>query len=326
MSSQPLIKSTVVTGSGVEIVHRNLEASLENYQLNKLNPWLGSIPFLVPKDNLNAEIVHTTPELGANPFSRNGKNIVTFHNFYYDNEYLNSVKDLKRRLYYKHVALPANKSSAHKADRIVAVSQFLANLVKRELKPKADIQLIYNGVDTNRFSPDERRHEKIRILFAGNPIARKGFQTIIDLADAFSKQADFIVTGGLQSHKVLERENIIALPRIDYSEMQTVYQGADILLFPSTREGFGLVVAEAMSCGLPVICSNSSALPELIQDSKGGFLVEQEDRNGWIKSLSTLISSEKARTEFGGYNRETAIKKFDLESMIAQYRELFSDV
>ena len=50
------------------------------------------------------------------------------------------------------------------------------------------------------------------------------------------------------------------------------YGSMDILLMPSVREGFGLSIAEAMACGLPVVATNCSAIPELIDDGKGGFL------------------------------------------------------
>src|SRR5439155_12954775 len=67
------------------------------------------------------------------------------------------------------------------------------------------------------------------------------------------------------------------------SEKVAYYNLADLLLFPSSMEGFGFTVAEAMSCGLPVVASNRGSLPALLVDGGGGFLVDPADREGFVR-------------------------------------------
>ena len=68
--------------------------------------------------------------------------------------------------------------------------------------------------------------------------------------------------------------------------MHKVYQQSDILFFPTLREGFGLVVAEAMACGLPVVTTDCSSLPELIDHGKGGYLCEPNNLEDMIGRIS----------------------------------------
>ena len=118
-------------------------------------------------------------------------------------------------------------------------------------------------------------------------------------------------------------ESIGAVP---FKEMQALYRQMDILLMPSVREGFGLAVAEAMACGLPVVASNCSAIPELIDDGKGGFLCPVGDVAAFAEKINFLADSPQLRHEMGEYNRSKVEKMFTLERMVKEYRELFEKV
>ncbi|WP_299976319.1 glycosyltransferase family 4 protein [uncultured Pseudoteredinibacter sp.] len=322
----PTIYSQVVSGSGVEVVHNYLAENLSNYTLNTLSPKLGALPCLIPSYKGNSDIIHTTAELGTRGFTASGKNLLSIHNYYYDERYLSSVRDIKRRLYYKHIARGANVAACKKADHIVTVSNFLADIIKQEINPKTEISVIHNGIDTQRFTKKKKNHEKPRILFAGNPIARKGFDIFKAVATALSHKADFWATGGLQNHKQAHSDHIRFIPKVPYSEMPTIFQESDILLFPSHREGFGLVVAEAMACGQAVVCSNNSALPELIDSDLGGLLVNSHEYKDWVKAVETLIDSSHLRQEFGNYNRHKAEQCFGLEKMLTEYQLVFQSL
>ena len=78
----------------------------------------------------------------------------------------------------------------------------------------------------------------------------------------------------------------------------------DILLMPTVREGLSLAVLEAMSCGLPVVASNCSSLPEQIDEGLGGFLCPVGDVNMFAERLNYLADSPKIRKNMGQYNRE----------------------
>jgi glycosyltransferase involved in cell wall biosynthesis len=102
------------------------------------------------------------------------------------------------------------------------------------------------------------------------------------------------------------------------------YREMDILVMPTVREGFGMAVVEAMACGLPVVASDCSSIPELLDDGKGGYLCPVGDVAAFADRINMLAQSQKLRREMGDYNRAKAIETFGLEKMIAAYRHLFS--
>ena len=100
----------------------------------------------------------------------------------------------------------------------------------------------------------------------------------------------------------------------------------DILLMPTVREGFGLAVAEAMACGLPVVASDCSSIPELIDDGKGGYLCPIGDVDAFAEKINLLAESPTLRREMGEYNRTKVEKLFTLDRMVKNYQALFEEV
>ncbi len=95
---------------------------------------------------------------------------------------------------------------------------------------------------------------------------------------------------------------------------------------PTVREGFGMAVAEAMACGLPVVASDCSSIPELIDDGKGGYLCPVGDVKAFAEKINLLAESPNLRREMGEYNRTKVEKMFTLEKMAKGYQELFEEV
>jgi glycosyltransferase involved in cell wall biosynthesis len=95
---------------------------------------------------------------------------------------------------------------------------------------------------------------------------------------------------------------------------------------PTVREGLCVSVLEAMACGLPVITSNCSSLPEQIDEGKGGFLCPVGDINAFVDKINLLAKSPGLRKEMGSYNREKVLKYFTLTRMVKAYRNLFEEI
>jgi glycosyltransferase involved in cell wall biosynthesis len=112
----------------------------------------------------------------------------------------------------------------------------------------------------------------------------------------------------------------------DTQAMPKFYQHHDILIAPTVREGFGLATAEAMACGLPVVASDCSAIPELIDDGMGGFLCPVGDVKAFADKINLLADSPKLRNEMGEYNRAKIEKMFTLDRMVKEYQDLFQEV
>jgi glycosyltransferase involved in cell wall biosynthesis len=105
--------------------------------------------------------------------------------------------------------------------------------------------------------------------------------------------------------------------------MVKVYNACDIFLTPSRLEGFGLSVAEAMACGKPVVATNCSSLPELVEDNKGGFLCRVDNLNDFSEKIRYLGENEEERRNMGVFNRERVNQLFTIEKMVNNYIRLY---
>jgi L-malate glycosyltransferase len=321
------IFSPVVSGTGVEVIHKSLSKHIENYTYSPVNPTKGMLPILLKKYRGDADIIHTIPDMGPSLFGINQKNIITFHGFSTDEQFIRTQPDWKRRLYYRHFLRKKISASLEKATAVTVVSNFLAEIVQRETGYSKQIHIIHNGVNVKQFHPNKSKNDNeiVRVLFAGKLINRKGFDTILALAQLFEGKIEFWAVGS-GSKRHTSNNLLTIIPAVSHEEMPNLYQQVDALLFPSLREGFGLVIAEAMASGLPVISSNTSAIPELIVDGKGGYLCDFGDTAQLLEALTRLSKSKSNRSEFGEFNRERAIKLFDEADMIKSYNHLFNNI
>jgi glycosyltransferase involved in cell wall biosynthesis len=318
------IYSPVATGSGAIVVHQNLADRIPDYTLQGIDPRWSVFTPLLKKYSRDCDVVHTAPDMGGAVLSGANKVVLTFHNYYLDKAYLSSV-DVLRRAFYR-TALHASVSAAvKKADCLVAVSHATAALVKNDFG--VDCYVIENGVDAGVFKPssDTQANDKTRILFSGNPSTRKGKSTLIDVANHLPENCVLSVTGGLRKEgsNNTAGSGIEWLPRVPYAEMYKLYQQADLLFFPSWREGLSLVILEAMACGLPVVTTNISSMPELIDHELGGYLYTPGDSREALKYLNELANDPHKRKLMGEYNRQKILKKYTIETMVSKYEEVF---
>ena len=320
----------MATGNGAYVLHKMLEGHIKGYRVHDYNPRWEYFPLAFPFffRNENPSLIHTTPDYGF-LFRRSGiPHIITVHHLVLDS-FMSQYSSLAQRIHYKTDLRLFTRRSIEKADAVTAVSEFSASMVRDELGFRGPIRVIYNGIDTERFTPDSRNEQRkgIRVLFAGNLTLRKGANLLPEIAAQLIPGIEILYTRGLRGGFPLpDLSNLRNLGRIPIEAMPKLYRNCDILLFPTVREGFGLVPAEAMSCGLPVVATDCSALPELIDEGKGGFLCPLGDVNAFAEKINLLSANPHLRHEMGDYNRAKVEKMFTLERMIGQYRELFDEV
>ena len=233
-----------------------------------------------------------------------------------------------QRIHYKTDIRWFTKAFLEVEDLVTCVSQFTGKMVRRELKYKRPMKVIYNGVDTDQFSPSKKTwHSGAKVLFCGNPTKRKGFHWLPAIADKLNDGIFVNHTRGLRTnHTRLKARNLRSLGEIPSKDMPLVYRKHDILLSPTVREGFGLAIAEAMACGLPVVASNCSSIPELVDHGKGGFLCPVGDVDAFAEKINLLADSPGLRKEMGEYNRAKVEKMFTVERMVNEYKDLFEEV
>ena len=126
------------------------------------------------------------------------------------------------------------------------------------------------------------------IFYKNHNVSYKVLEKLMEL----NKEIIFIHIGsGREKINISKKikNNIIRLPFIDTMELPSIYKLADILLFPSIYEGFGLPALEAMSCGTPIVCSNNPATKEVVGDA--ALISSHDDINSFTENILKLLSN-----------------------------------
>lgn len=211
-----------------------------------------------------------------------------------------TVHDLIPKFYYsipqkiKHMWYLI-EASINKADIIIVDSQYTKHdLICMLGIPKDQIVVIPLGVSRDFCEYNKRnsrkrfgfKEDKMYILINSSNESWKNIGTLNRIID-LSPDYIFVKIGYGSS---IERENVINLGYVSDFEMPYLYSACDVFLHTSEYEGFGLPVLEAMACGCPVVCSNATSLPEVVEN--GGILVNTMDVVAYCDAIDTILSSQ----------------------------------
>ncbi len=321
--------SPIASGNGACIVHQTLQKQISGYKVSPYNPKWTFTPFLLPLlFNHKADLIHTTPDYGCWFSKSQIPMVVTFHNYVLD-PFMDPYSSTLKRIHYRSDLRFFIKKSVQNAALVTSVSQFTADLAKKHLPCTVPIKVIPNGVDADRFYPLKKtiNQPMCKVLFSGNLTRRKGVQWLPGIASLLNKNSEIVYTQGLKkNNNLLVASNIRSIGAIPYHEMPQLYNDVDILLMPTVREGMSLAVLEAMACGLPVVTSNCSSMPELIEHGKGGYLCEIGNCSEFAVRINELAENQPLRHEMGAYNRAKIEQQYSQPKMIRAYQDVFESV
>lgn len=232
------------------------------------------------------------------------------------------------------------------ADHVVTGSEFAVRQLREELGVRTDhVSVVPYGVDA-RFAPGPRRPEllaryglqgKTVVLFLGGLKARKNLLRLLDAwreVVAVRADARLMVAGdGPQRQALAARaaalgvaETVVFTGYVPEHEKPAHYNLADVFVFPSAMEGFGLAIGEAMSSGLPVVASRRGSIPELLVEGEGGFLCDPEQPEAFAACVQALLAEPTLRERFGAANRERVEQRFRWERCARETRRVYEAV
>src|SRR5579872_1329734 len=177
--------SPVVRGSGVAVVHRELAAGLAGYETATYSPYWEYLPPAMPFlfRGRRADIVHASAGYGCFFRRRGLPLVVTIHGFALD-RFMRPFNSPLQRLHYATDLRWFTRLSLERAQAVTAVSKFIAAKTAQELAYSRPIEVIYNGVDCERFRPAARRADDgVRVLFSGNLRLQKGTSLLAEIAE-----------------------------------------------------------------------------------------------------------------------------------------------
>jgi glycosyltransferase involved in cell wall biosynthesis len=155
----------------------------------------------------------------------------------------------------------------------------------------------------------------IDLLHVGSAIPRKRIDLLIRIMAALGPRARLVRVGGAfaAEQAALARDlgvtNVVVLPFLDRSTLAAIYRRSALLLLPSEREGFGLPLVEALSCGTPVVASDIPALREVGGDAVTYCAVGDVD--GWSRTIAALLDERAGRPADWARRREQGIRRAD---------------
>ena len=188
--------------------------------------------------------------------------------------------------------------------------------------PLTKIKVIAGGVNTDIFYPENKKDsrkkiniaDKTTLLYAGRIEPIKGLDILIDSFNVISTNQDcqLIIVGGsldgddaeLKRLKTYAYElgilnKVKFIGSVTQEELRYYYSAADVFVFPSHYESFGLVALESMACGTPVVASRVGGIPSFIDDAKTGYLIPMRCPDPFIDKLEILLSNKDLRENMG---------------------------
>lgn len=181
------------------------------------------------------------------------------------------------------------------ADHIFVASSFTAQTLSHYPGTLKDISVIPYGFPKVEEIKSYKRKEnqKLKFLFVGGLSQRKGIADIFDAVEPLKDFVELTVVGRLPNNDVpvLNKalENCNYIPSLAHSEILKLMKENDVLLFPSLFEGFGLVITEAMSQGTPVITTNRTVGPDIINHGENGWIIEAGNHIALREMMEQLI-------------------------------------
>jgi glycosyltransferase involved in cell wall biosynthesis len=227
------------------------------------------------------------------------------------------------------------------ADRIIAVSNFIAQALREAGCPADRIVVHYIGVDTEFFTPDDCPRASGRVLFVARLVPKKGLIHLIHAMERVRKavpDAELIVAGDGPLRAALEREAAARRVACTFLGVQTPAQvrelmrsatvlcGPGVIAASGDAEGLGIIFLEAQAVALPVIASTSGGIGEGIVDGETGLLHPPGDEDALTSHLISLLTDPERRTRFGAAGRAHVLRHFNLRRQTAELESLYDDV
>ena len=229
----------------------------------------------------------------------------------------------------------------------IAVSQGVSDFMveDRGVDPRR-VQVIHNGVDPAPFAAARRERDAMRAELGYQPHHRvigtvanlhrrtKGYEVLVEALPEVVRvdsAARFLWVGGDSdglARDLEERAEALGMAgqlqlagRCD--DVPRYLAAMDLFVLPSTYEGMGIVLVEAMASGLPVVASDVGGIPEVVVDGETGLLVPAGDPEPLARAICELLAHPERARALGRAGEARAKSVFGIERMIASYCELF---
>lgn len=222
--------------------------------------------------------------------------------------------------------------ASRNVDRFLSPSRFTAEMHASRGFPRAVGHLPYfiDQCDQDWQRPAARPHERPYFLFVGRLEEIKGLQTLIEVWKQVKEDIDLIVagTGNYESQlrsQAAGNERIRFVGALPQRDLGALYFHSLACIVPSlTYETFGIIIIEAFARKTPAIVRNLGALPEVIHESGGGRVFNNDEE--LLSAISQIAGSPRLRDELGGKGYEAFVQKWSREAHLERYFDVLREV
>ena len=223
---------------------------------------------------------------------------------------------------------------------IVCPSNWLKEKAERSILKNQDIRMIYNGINEKIFYNYNKKEirkklglpqDKLILLFVaynGKENLFKGGHYLEEIYNTLKNSRNdlfFILIGSASS--TTSSDNILHISYIqDEKTLASYFSSADLFIYPSLGETFGLVVAESMACGTPVVTFETGAIPEIVKHLETGYIAKYKDLRDFITGIKKFIDDKEIRNIASANSRQVIIEKFTLNKMLDNYLDLYKEI
>ena len=233
---------------------------------------------------------------------------------------------------------------AVRCDHLSVVSHSMRDeLIKLGIDP-GKISVIPMGVDLlHRFVPPREPLQSPSLLFVGRLVEKKGLRYLLEAMPAITErfpESHLTVAGDGPERFELEklsdklglRGHVEFLGALRQDELALAYQRASIVVFPSVvgddgdREGFGLVLVEAMGCGCAVVSTDLPAMTDIVKHAKTGIVVPEKRPGEIAAAVIRLLSNLEFKSAIAFEGRRHVLRNFEWGAIAKQYRDLLLSI
>ena len=201
------------------------------------------------------------------------------------------------------------------ADKIFVASSFTAKTLQYHTGKLAPVKVIPYGFPPvfsgNRSYNFGKNRAKLKLLFVGSLSQRKGIAEIFTAADILKNSVALTVVGTKTKEDCAAINRELAkhtwIPTLAHDKILELMRDHDVLLFPSLFEGFGLVITEAMSQGTPVITTDRTAGPDIIEHGNNGWLIPASSTAALVEAIENILVNPSLIEHAGNAAKKSAV-------------------
>jgi len=205
---------------------------------------------------------------------------------------------MNRQIVQKHL------QEYEETDYIMVCSSLVFDSMVEEGIPPEKLLPIQLGVDIGQFSPAPKQDATFRILFVGISSLQKGTHHLLEAFKQLAlPNAELVLVGSVQENfkPILAKysDNVVCAGPVPHQHLARYYSNASLFVLPSIQDGFAMVVAEAMACGLPVIISENVGAKDIVRDNVDGFITSIRNVDALKEKILYFYRREPERQHMG---------------------------